>query len=438
MTAPGPGPGAGARLPVDRSLPLTSLPAAVAARDGDATVAVLDDLPWPRFDAALVDAVIRPAIGEIVDRVVAELEARGEDTGLDGPIERGVRTATERALRQFSAAVETGTVEVDVRFYRGLGARHARAGLPLAQLLGLFGSGGLACWRAIAELHGSGRLPDDLVPPAGEFVMAFVQELSSAAAVGYATEMGGGAARSRTRRTELVRAIIEGDEAQASDLATRGHEVGWPVPRTLSVGVVVASGGVASEHGWPPQVIAAPVRGRWSVLVPGGLDLGDLDLGEVTLAVGPRVPLDRAPESAAVADDLARLLASQLRDRVAIAPGAHRAVDHAVDLALLRSPALADELVTEWLAPLLALPARRAEPLLETLEAWLASPGHLTAIGRQLHVHVRTVRYRLDAVRELLGAVVDEPSARTDLALAVRAVRHTANAAVQPTAAADD
>ena len=45
----------------------------------------------------------------------------------------------------------------------------------------------------------------------------------------------------------------------------------------------------------------------------------------------------------------------------------------------------------------------------------------MPAIARELHVHAQTVRYRLDQLRELFGDDLEDPDARFELSLAVRA-----------------
>ncbi|MTV26669.1 PucR family transcriptional regulator [Nitriliruptoraceae bacterium ZYF776] len=406
------GRGGGGRL--DRSRPLADLPAVLA--DRSATVAVRDDLPWPRFDADLIDEVVRPAIGDIVERVVAELRGTGPDAEPGGPIERAIRAATDQALRQFAGAVETGSAELHLHLYHELGARHARAGLPLDELLDRFGTGGLVCWRAVVDLHREGRLPEALVPPAGEFVMAFVQELSSAAAAGYAEAASGVEATLRARRTDLLAAVLAGDRT-AADLHLVADDLGWRLPDPLRVGSVLPGQAAPATIAWPPTVLAAPVAGRWHVLVPPDADLDGVALGGATVVLGPAVGLDHAAESLLAADQLRSLVVAG----AVAGGGVRRTADHTADVLLARSPALVDELVTSRLGPLLELPAHRREPLLATLRAWLGDPGRPSAVAAELHVHPRTVRARVATLRRLLGADLDDPACRLELALATRA-----------------
>jgi DNA-binding PucR family transcriptional regulator len=80
------------------------------------------------------------------------------------------------------------------------------------------------------------------------------------------------------------------------------------------------------------------------------------------------------------------------------------------------------------LAPEIGLPDHDRERLLETLEAWLAHQRHTPGVAAALHVHPQTVRYRLGKLRELLGEALDDPDARLELELALRARRAASNA----------
>ena len=56
-----------------------------------------------------------------------------------------------------------------------------------------------------------------------------------------------------------------------------------------------------------------------------------------------------------------------------------------------------------------------------TLLAWLRHAGTIAAVAGELDVHPQTVRYRLGRLRELFGAALDEPDARFELELVLRA-----------------
>ena len=54
---------------------------------------------------------------------------------------------------------------------------------------------------------------------------------------------------------------------------------------------------------------------------------------------------------------------------------------------------------------------------------WLRAEGHRPTVARELGVHPQTVRYRTVQLRELLGDQLDDPDARFELELALRARR---------------
>jgi DNA-binding PucR family transcriptional regulator len=103
-----------------------------------------------------------------------------------------------------------------------------------------------------------------------------------------------------------------------------------------------------------------------------------------------------------------------------------RTEDHLVTLLLHGEPALTDAIVRRRLAPLDGLtPAARARAR-ETLTAWLDAHGDVSVTAAALHVHPQTVRYRLGGLREVLGdAALDDPAARLELTLALRATVST-------------
>ena len=69
-------------------------------------------------------------------------------------------------------------------------------------------------------------------------------------------------------------------------------------------------------------------------------------------------------------------------------------------------------------------PARRAR-LAETLLAWLRHRGERGPIAAELNVHRQTVGYRVNQLREIFGDALEDPDARFELELVLRAVART-------------
>ena len=95
--------------------------------------------------------------------------------------------------------------------------------------------------------------------------------------------------------------------------------------------------------------------------------------------------------------------------------------EHLPALLLAAAPGIAADLARSRLAPLEGLGEGPRERLVATLRAWLDRPGQVQAIAADLDVHPQTVRYRLKQLRELFGERLEDPDARFELSLALRA-----------------
>ena len=139
-------------------------------------------------------------------------------------------------------------------------------------------------------------------------------------------------------------------------------------------------------------------------------------------ALGPAVALERAAQSLARARAAHALVVDGLvpADQLVVAD------EHLAALVLhAGDPALAADLAAKALAPMTELSRARRARLEATLRAWLDHPGQVSRMAGELHVHPQTVRYRLAQLRELFGARLDDPDARFELALALRAGQPT-------------
>ena len=133
-------------------------------------------------------------------------------------------------------------------------------------------------------------------------------------------------------------------------------------------------------------------------------------------ALGPAVPLARAGLSVrrAIATH-ALLAAGRLGDREFA-----RAEEH---LPRSSSPPIRARRRARRAAPR-AAPGLADGPrarLTETLRAWLDRPGQVQAVAAELGVHPQTVRYRVKQLRDLFGDRLEDPEARFELGLALRA-----------------
>lgn len=74
----------------------------------------------------------------------------------------------------------------------------------------------------------------------------------------------------------------------------------------------------------------------------------------------------------------------------------------------------------EALAPVLRADSRDGSDLLHTLQTYLEKDRRVAESARALHVHVNTLRYRIERVGKLLRVDLDDPDARFFLLLALR------------------
>jgi DNA-binding PucR family transcriptional regulator len=133
-------------------------------------------------------------------------------------------------------------------------------------------------------------------------------------------------------------------------------------------------------------------------------------------AVGPSVAWPEAAASARRAVGAFRLaVAGRLGGDLVIAE------EHLGALLLSADPGLAADLARTRLAPLAALAPATRQRLAVTLRAWLDRPGQVQAVAAALAVHPQTVRYRVRQLRELFGSRLEDPEARFELGLALRA-----------------
>ena len=217
-----------------------------------------------------------------------------------------------------------------------------------------------------------------------------------------------------------MRLLVAGelDEAEAQ---ARAAAADWPLPRLLAA--------VAADHRDAERfaaivgegAIGARVDGLVCVLVgdpdvPGRAERIRRAVDGRLVALGPTTPWSAVSESwARAAACIALVRDGVLAERFIVAN------EQLGLLAIHASPALVRDLAATRLAPLAGLTPAATARLQETLLAWLRRQGNVALVADELHVHPQTVRYRLARLRERFGADLDDPDARFELELALRA-----------------
>lgn len=356
-----------------------------------------------------------------VERVVHEL-------GLDYATRRNLEIGTRTAVDRFLDVLEQPDAELDTALYVAHGRAQCAAGRSLRELLAIYRTSGLVLWEAMAAMPGTERLTGAQALELGGRWLALMESLSVAAVDGYLEEGAEQRRRDRARRDRL-RSLLLSDPPEALDVvAAAAARAGWVLPERVRVGVaaVPLEADAADAERSPAKVLAGPhAHGRLALLVAAADDAetllrraADAHGAPGTVAVGPAVPVLEAARSLRRASGLL----DEVDHGVVAAAPLVRCDDHELPLILGAAPELVDGLIDRRLAPLQTIAPARREQVLETLGAWLAEPHRPQAIADRLGVHVGTIRYRLAKLRELFGDDLDDPDARFELQLALRAL----------------
>ena len=341
-------------------------------------------------------SALRPALPGVVDEVIAAVqEAVPVYSGGPRPDRAQRRARGAGRVPELVEGGEPGRLpgrDVYVRF----GRAERRNGRSLDALLAAYRAGARRAWRALADGgRPSGRRPASLYALA-EAIFAFIDEISSASAEGHAFEESLVARELAARRRQLLEALLADPAA-----AGRGGRAAGGRRRVGDARASVARAGVrrARRRGCRPRRWSARWRGRF---VGGGAGPGRAGAaGRAGACAARRARRARAGGGAGARADSARRAALALD--IAGEGELVVASERLLDLVLRSDVALAADLAAGALAPLDALPAGQRERLLETLAAWLDAHGEARPAAERLHVHVQTVRYRLDRLREVLG-----------------------------------
>jgi PucR-like helix-turn-helix protein len=369
-------------------------------------------------------------VDALADAVLERFAAGAGPAGApDAATLRNLRLGARAAVDCFLARLAGERAIADLALFVAHGRAQQAAGRTLTELLSFYRLGGLAMWeRSAALLPQSGTLPAAEIFAFGSAVLELVDELSVAAATGFAAQEAEARRRGRALRERLASLLLSDPPAAPEVLAAAAQAAGWRLPAAVRVAVAALPADPPSVPGSPSQ--PAPDRVLTATIADGRLALVVADdpeaerwLARAGAALGLVAPLAIGPSvtAAAAARSVAR--ATALLDHVAAgAPGADvvRCDDHEIALLLGAAPDLAHEVAARRLAPLDTLDDAARERLTATLAAWLADPGRPQAMAGRLGLHVQTVRYRLRALRALFGDALDDPDERFELSLALR------------------
>jgi PucR C-terminal helix-turn-helix domain len=381
------------------------------------------DRPWARVPE-WVGAALKPELAGSTDEIIAAVRADVTDYSrpLTGRFGSRITEGVSVALGQFLDLLGSDEPLEDVRVYRALGQLEHREGRTLAALQSAYQVGSRTLWRRLGESVTARQLPPEVIFQLAEALFTYIEELSAASVAGWAAEESSRAGSLQTRRHALVDLLPRATPATPAEVERAAAAAGWRPPARVAALVVQDAVDVATRL---PAAIGAELDPVGVVLVAVPDRAGWLDQVRAGLrgrpgVLGPVVDPAHTARSIALAQAAWPLHVGAMLLPTSDDPLA-RADEHLLALLLAAEPDLAADLCDRALRPLTDLPEGAAARAEETLRAWLDAHGDITATAATLHVHPQTVRYRLAGLREAFGGALDDPTARLELAVALRA-----------------
>jgi hypothetical protein len=389
----------------------------------------LSRAPWRSLPAEIAD-VIEPELEATTDEILATIAREVPDYArpLEGSFGHGVRTGVTEALRQFVELIRSpsGARGPGREVYVALGSGELRQGRTLDALQSAYRVGARVAWRRLAAAATRAGVEPDVLSLLAESIFAYIETLSADSVEGYAEARAQLEGERRRRHHELVAALVREPPADEADLRAAAEAVAWRMPRTAAA--------LACDEGQlerlatrlPADALAAGLDGVGCAIVPDPDGPGrpsQIERAIASAGTGARAVLGPTGQAVSLAASwsLARATLRAVEAGAIQTPGLVRTDDVLTKLLLFENTGLAERIATRWLTPLAALTPKARRRMEETALAFMQQRGNAAAMARALGVHPQTARYRLRGLRELLGDAMEDPDARFEIELALRA-----------------
>ncbi|GAB3480875.1 PucR family transcriptional regulator [Amycolatopsis cihanbeyliensis] len=380
---------------------------------------------WSLLPRELAD-VFRPSVSRVADEVLLEIQISVPEYAgpLEGRFGRTITAGVRQALLAFLDRIGDPTAPQPDRrqMFQRLGQHEAHQGRSLDVLQTAYRVGARVAWRRMSEIGTQAGIRSTTLCLLAEAIFAYIDELSALSIEGYAAAQERAVGTLERRRRKLLDAVLGKQGVGTQPITELTRAAGWEVPeRVVTVAVEPWTG--QGEPPTPPfgHDVLMDLEGSTPVLVlaeprDGGRRLAG-GLGGRRAAVGPTVPLDEAARSLEWAHRALRLVQAGVLPDVQIT----WCERHLCTLWLLQDAFLVRELMQRALAPLEQLKAKQYQRLSSTLLAWLETRGNVREVARSLAIHPQTVRARMQELQSLFGDRLDDPEARFEMVLALRA-----------------
>jgi PucR C-terminal helix-turn-helix domain len=380
---------------------------------------------WPAISVKIADQ-LRPVLPAVVEEMVADILATVPEyaqpaTSGDGSYEHAVRRGAQEAASRFVDRIADPDAYRDqaAAVFRRLGEAEAGEGRSLEALQAALRAGARVALRWLTQASQWMEAPLETLSLLTDAMLVFLDEIAAESAEGYSRAQVAGDLHWRRRR--LLGLLLAEPPAAGEAVTEMACLAQWRRPRLISVIVLAAHPRGPGVPALPAEVLQDLDRSPRVLIAPDPYGPGRRAMLDRCLlgfrgAVGPPVCLAEAGKSLHWARE-----ALSLAEQGAF--GEHTIVhcdDHLTEMVLHRGGDLLDRLEARRLAPLSDMPPGRQDMMAETLLAWLET-GKSGSVASRLFIHPQTARYRLHKLQELFGEQLDNPDARFELALVLRA-----------------
>ncbi|GAB3670685.1 PucR family transcriptional regulator [Actinocorallia lasiicapitis] len=362
-------------------------------------------------------AILRTHVPAIADEAAAEIIRQTPEYARphDPHYAEMIRHATFWVLDHFMALMGDPTLPSGdlLRFYRDIGygeAREGRSLFPLADSLRIGAGVALLRLTEVADTLGMDASSHTMAQIA-EATLTYHRYLMAVAAEGHAEASAIAGNRFDLGKRRLVDLLIS-DDPDPDKIETLARELRWPVPAKIAAVALTKLPGRV----FPPDILTgyhleAPYLFVPDPEGPGRRAALEEMLADVHCAVGVEV----APAQTAKSMRWSRQALTLIDNRVLPGVGPVFAGDHLALLMLMQDPDLAAHAIARRLRPLFETREATRLDLALTLNACLEHRFNATEVGRRLHLHPQTVRYRIRNLRVLFGDQLDDPALHLEL-----------------------
>ena len=306
--------------------------------------------------------------------------------------------------------------------------RRADMGVPLGAVLHAYRLGYRVIWEALlAHARLQGDISTDELAEMGGALWDSIDAFSEVVHAAYRDALVDRARQSEQQRVSLFDALLEGRVEEWAVVGDGARVLDLP-----AAGLFVAVSGDGNGLARAEQALRRDgLRSVWRARADEYVGVVALDR-EHPLPAVRRLLCSVATARVGISPPYARLadtgwavgLAAVAR---ACSPPGTVAVNTLEDrpIATLVSAgrAVAEQVARAVIGPVLALDAADRALLLETLEVWFDAGGSAAEAGQRMFCHRNTVRNRLQRMEELTGRSLSDPTATSELRVALEVVR---------------